>query len=130
MACPTRGAFVTTNTFDLLGMRAYRGRVITPADGNFDSAPVFVMNFKTWQSQFGGDPGVVGKSSRVNGELRTLVGIMLARFQFADGAGIWLPLSLRAGAEGQFIAPNLPVGLKLIGRLRAGVPRLARCSRR
>lgn len=117
----TPGAFVTANTFDLLGMSAQHGRGITPSDGNPGSIPAFVINYKLWESEFGGDLGVVGKNFRVNGELRTLVGIMPPRFQFADAAGIWLPLSLRSGAEGQLIGPNLPVGLKPIARLRPGV---------
>jgi putative ABC transport system permease protein len=117
----TRGAFVTANTFDLLGMSAYQGRTITPRDGDPDSAPVFIMNYRLWKNDFGGDPGIVGKSFHMNGKARTLVGIMPPRFQFADGAAIWLPLSLDPGAEGHFIGPNLPVGLHPIARLRPDV---------
>src|SRR5512146_1487832 len=110
--------WVTVNTFNFLGVRPLLGRGIQPSDGDAGAAPVFVMNYGMWKRDFGADPGVVGKPFLLDHRLRTLVGIMPAQFQFIPKAELWLPLSLRPGAEGQLNVANLPIGLIPVGRLR------------
>ncbi len=102
------GANVSTNTFDYLGVPPLLGRTISEEDGRPAAPPVFVMNYRLWQREFAGDPGILGKSFILRGTPRTLVGIMPARFN-AFGASLWMPM--RAD-EAQ--------GL-LIGRLKPGV---------
>jgi putative ABC transport system permease protein len=103
-----RGATVTTNTFDYLGVPPLLGRTISEEDGRPGAPPVFVMNYRLWQREFAGDPGILGKSFILRGAPMTLVGIMPIRFN-AFGASLWMPM--RADKEG---------GL-LIGRLKPGV---------
>jgi len=112
--------WVTVNSFHFLGVRPFLGRGIQPSDGDAGAAPVFVMNYSMWKRDFGADPGVVGKPFLLDHRLRTLVGIMPPQFQFVPKAEIWLPLSLRPGAEGQLNVAKLPIGLIPIGRLRRG----------
>jgi putative ABC transport system permease protein len=109
-----REAFVTTNTFDFYGVSPLMGRAIEPGDGVPGAPPVFVMNYREWQTQFGADPAALGRSFVFNGEPRTLVGIMPPRFQ-ANAAAIWVPADL-AGVT------DLPGGmLGIVGRLKPGV---------
>ncbi|HEX7120943.1 MAG TPA: ADOP family duplicated permease [Gemmatimonadaceae bacterium] len=55
-----RGAFVTPGFFELLGVRAARGRVFTSSDdGTVD--PAIVLSHALWQRVFGGDTGIVGR---------------------------------------------------------------------
>jgi hypothetical protein len=74
-----RGAGVSTNTFDFLGVSPILGRSITDEDGLAGSF-VFVMSYRLWQREFGGDPKVVGRTFVIRGESRTLVGIMPDRW--------------------------------------------------
>ena len=83
-------------------------------DGSPGAPPVFVMNYRLWQEMFHGDPGILGKRFLINGESRTLAGIMPPRFQIY-GAGVWLPVVLDPGS------PQTPDGLNIIGRLKPGV---------
>ena len=108
------GAYVTTNTFDYYGVFPLLGRGITQEDGKTGAPPVFVMNYRLWQEMFHGDPSILGKSFLLNGEARTLVGIMPPRFQIY-GAGVWLPIVLDPGSS------QIPEGLNIIGRLKPGV---------
>ena len=108
------GAYVTTNTFDYYGVSPLLGRGIMKEDGKPGAPPVFVMNYTLWQEMFHGDPGILGKAFLINGESRTLVGIMPPRFQIY-GAGVWLPIVLDPGS------PEIPDGLNIIGRLKPGV---------
>jgi len=108
--------YVTPNAFNFYGVRALRGRGIAVADGESSAAPVFVISYRTWQSEFSGDPSVLGKTFVVDDQPRTLVGIMPLRFQ-AYGATVsaWIPIANHDSA----FAESRP-DLFLIGRLRPG----------
>src|SRR5438309_9441280 len=56
-----RGNYVTTNTFEIMGVPPLLGRVISPSDGAADAAPVAVLGYRFWQRQFGGDRHVLGR---------------------------------------------------------------------
>lgn len=98
------GNFVTPGSFDFLGASALIGRSLEDADYRPGAAPVFVLRYRTWQSKFNSDPGVVGKTFTLNGVARTLAGIMPPRFAWG-GADLWIPCSYEAAQtlkSGQF----------------------------
>ena len=114
------GAYVTTNVFDFYGMPLLFGRGFTPEDAKPGAAPVFVVNYYLWKSDFNADPHIVGKTILVNGQPRTLVGVTPQLFQ-VYGANILLPLGLSPGSEGTVRPGNNPVYLQAIGLLKPGV---------
>src|SRR5262245_6888225 len=72
----TNGQLVTGNFFQLLGVGAARGRVLTPADVTAPGhAPVVVLSHLGWQRLYDADPAVVGRTIRLNGFACTVVGI-------------------------------------------------------
>jgi putative ABC transport system permease protein len=108
------GARVTANTFDYLGVAPLLGRTISEEDGRAGAPPVFVMNYRLWQREFGGDPKILGKSFILRGTPKTLVGIMPARFNAFD-ASLWMPMRADQ-AEGHLIARLKPgVGVEAAG---------------
>jgi putative ABC transport system permease protein len=107
------GAIVSGNTFQFLGVAPYLGRAICEEDSKADAPYVFVMNYRFWQSEFGGDPKILGTNFVLDGMPRTLVGIMPRHFN-AFGAAFYLPA--RPGPNG----PSLDGGSFLIGRLKPG----------
>jgi len=70
------GAQVTANTFDCFGVSPLLGRTISQEDGKPGAPPVFVMNYRLWQREFGGDPKILGTTFIFNGKPTTLVGII------------------------------------------------------
>ena len=82
--------YVTPGTFELYGVAPLVGRGLEPADYQPGAAPVFVLRYVTWTSEFGSDSGVVGKTFSLNGVQRTLVGVMPPRFAWG-GAQLWMP---------------------------------------
>jgi putative ABC transport system permease protein len=107
-----QGAYVTTNTFPFLGVKPLLGRWITDDDGKPGAPPVFVMSFSFWKEQFNGDPKVLGTALTLNGEPRTLVGIMPPRFRYF-GAPVYFPLGLSrnaADARDEYNRPRSLVG--------------------
>jgi putative ABC transport system permease protein len=106
------GAVVTTNTFKFYGVPPLVGREITPDDGKPDAPPVFVMNHRMWQTEFNSDPNIVGTSFVLDGQPRTLIGVMPAKFHLY-GADVWMPVGRNTGT------------LQIIGRLKPGISQKA-----
>ncbi|MBO0860245.1 MAG: ABC transporter permease [Chloracidobacterium sp.] len=70
------GYLVTGNYFDLLGVRAVKGRMFTQEEDRVPGAnPVAVISYGCWQRRFGGDPNLVGKTIKLNGYDFTVIGV-------------------------------------------------------
>ncbi|MDX1495816.1 MAG: ABC transporter permease, partial [Longimicrobiales bacterium] len=66
---------ITGNYFEVMGLEPALGRAITPDDDGPEADPVMMLTWEYWQSQFGGDPGVLGRVLRMNGRAVTVVGV-------------------------------------------------------
>jgi putative ABC transport system permease protein len=88
--------------FRILGLRAARGRVFLPEeDRKGGSQPVVVISDSYWQRRFGGDPGVIGQTLRVNEVRLTIVGVLPAGFRGQSGATeLWMPITLAPALDG------------------------------
>ncbi len=125
-AQPFYGEFVSGNSFDTLGVRAYAGRLLEPRDDVKGAAPVAVMSFQKWQ-QLGRDPAVVGSGWQINGQTVTVVGIAPPGFYgerlSATPPAFWLPLHLVATLrprDADLLERGEQQWLNLIGRLTPG----------
>jgi putative ABC transport system permease protein len=111
-------ARVTSDAFDFYGVSPLLGRGIAPEDGKPGAPPVFVMSNKTWNGVFHADPKILGKTLTIDGESRTLVGVMPARFQaFGTQSQIWIPITRSRDtprADGEFPA-------EVLARVKPGV---------
>jgi len=76
------GLMVTPSLFSLLQTRPALGRAFTEAEAEPGAARTIVLNHAFWQSRFGGDPAIVGRAIRLNGEPHTVVGVMPEGFYF------------------------------------------------
>lgn len=70
------GSIVTPNFFGVLGVRPMLGPGFVPDNGTPGRDRVAVLSWGLWQRRFGGDPGIVGRTIRVSGEPREVVGVM------------------------------------------------------
>ena len=70
------GELVTGNYFQVLGVRAERGRTLLPSDEIAPGRhPVAVISDGLWRRDFGSDPDIVGKTIEINSYPLTIVGI-------------------------------------------------------
>jgi putative ABC transport system permease protein len=75
-ALPVDGAYVSGTFFDDLGVRAARGRLLTPADdGAAPDGPVVVISHRFWREHFGGAEDIVGRRLTVQKASFTIVGV-------------------------------------------------------
>lgn len=71
-----QGIRATGNAFEVLGLQAHLGRLLRPDDDRPGQERVVVLGRALWESRFGADAGVVGRSIRLDGESYTIVGVL------------------------------------------------------
>src|SRR6201987_2350855 len=117
----------SANYFDVLGVRPMLGRGFLPAeDTKAGSSPVAVISYRLWQTRYGGDPNIVGRTISLNKLPFTVIGVTPPVFQGTQTGlrtDLWVPL---LGGERLISSRNLierrdAMWLMVIGRLRPGV---------
>src|SRR5436853_412038 len=68
------GGRLTSNYFDLLGVRPILGRNFLPEEQEGADVALVTRNF--WQKRMGGDPNVIGRSITLDGVAHTIVGVL------------------------------------------------------
>jgi predicted permease len=122
------GALVTANYFAVVKPGFAAGRGFDPGrDDRPGEPPVVVLSHDLWQTRFGGDPAIVGRTVSLNKRVATVIGVTDARFRGTE-LGIlsefWIPFSMidEIGPRSQAIGENRQrYWLSAVARLRAGV---------
>jgi predicted permease len=113
---------VTTNYFDLSGVRAALGRSFVAAD---DGTTAVVLGYALWRDRFGADTAVVGRTVRINTSAFTVVGVAPEGFEGRQrtfgGVDAWVPFESLTAAGASRRAERGSRGLFLLGRLQPGV---------
>jgi predicted permease len=110
---------VSPNYFDVLGIRAARGRTFTA--GSIAGEPVVVISDALWRRAFNGDPALVGQTIVLTGRSYTVLGIGPPGFRGLERAvptDAWLPAENESDKAG--LANRSQRGFELLGRLRPG----------
>src|SRR5262245_59058076 len=110
------GASVTASLFPLLGVEAIQGRRFLEEEDKPGAAPAAIIGYGLWRRRFGGDPGIIGHSVRIDGESVTVVGVMRAGFGVPGNAEILTPMAAAYDDENRGRRSSYG-----IGRLRLGV---------
>jgi putative ABC transport system permease protein len=119
-----RGARVTPEFFETMGVVPVHGRAFSAANGQAGGERVVVVAHGLWMRRFGGDASTVGSRIVLDGVLHEVMGVMPASFKHPADAELWIPLA----PVGQFQALFSARGsywLTVIGRLKPGVARAA-----
>ena len=112
---------VTADFFPLLGVQPALGRNFTREEDTPNGPKAAILGHGLWQSRFGGDADVLGRTITLNEQSYTVVGILPARFQYPEQFQLWTPLAL--GETGGTLARygEGMMLLKAIARLKPGV---------
>ncbi len=112
---------VTAEFFPLLGIQPALGRNFTREEDTPNGPKSVLLGHGLWQSRFGGDPEVLGRTITLNQQSYTVVGILPARFQYPEPFQLWTPLAL-GETGGTFVRYGEGMMLlKAIARLKPGV---------
>ena len=94
-------AHVTPSFFTVMGVTPIAGRTLAPSDDGGGHLLV-VLGEGTWRSMFGGDPRVIGRVVRLDGEPMEIVGVVPSTAGLGTlEADAWMPLRLPPGRERQ-----------------------------
>src|SRR6516225_4645106 len=121
------GMVASANYFDVLGVRPILGRAFLAAeDETPGGAPVAVVSYRLWQTHFGANPEVVGRTIGINQHLYTIVGVTPAAFQGSQTGvrtDIWVPMMMEAQFEplGDLLNDHHQFWLLAFGRLKPGI---------
>src|SRR5438552_9828209 len=115
------GGKVTSNYFDVLGVRPIRGRNFLPEEE--ESADVAMVTENFWQKRMGGDANVIGRSITLDGVQQTIVGI-LPNLPFS-----WVGPSAEVWTAKPYVLPGISYErmmrgsgfLRVVGRLKPGM---------
>jgi putative ABC transport system permease protein len=111
------GALVSANFFSVMGVSPMSGRGFASDEQSPGHTNVIVISYGLWQSRYGADPHVIGRTVDFGQDHNTIIGVMPPGFSFPNGADTWIPR-----AVGEFMqkkARQYP-NLQVIGRLKPG----------
>ena len=111
----------TSNWFDVLGLRAIRGRTFLPEEE--EGADVAVVTDRFWKGRLGGDPNVIGRALILDGVSHTIVGVIpkLPVSWTGPNADIWTtkPFIIPGFSHERMMRGT--AFLRAVGRLKPGV---------
>ncbi|MGA2186616.1 MAG: ABC transporter permease [Bryobacteraceae bacterium] len=107
---------VSTDFFEALQAQPLLGRLFRAAQDYSGQPRVALLSYRLWQTQFGGDPGVTGRTIRLHGDPYEIAGVMGKEFQYPPEADMWIPMTLQPDERANHYARFLTT----VGRLRPG----------
>lgn len=120
------GAVVTPDFFAVLGVQAQLGRTLTAELDKPGAARTVVLSYALWQRRYGGSLEALGRQILLDGETRTVVGVMPRFFQYPPESELWT--AARFAVPEHILRPDLDQSnirdshyFDTIGRLRPGV---------
>lgn len=106
---------LTESVLTITGVRPLLGRLIRPEDSRVGAPAVAVISYDLWNAYYLGDDNIIGKQSRVNGELFNIVGVLPEGFTYPYASDLWIPLYLPTSPE-----PGGEKSLNAVGLLAGG----------
>jgi predicted permease len=121
------GYLATGNYFDLLGVRPFMGRFFHQEDDlHAGASPYAVLSYSCWQTRFGSDPGILGKTIRINRQPFTVLGVAGNDFHGTERyfwPEVWVPMMMEEKIEvgNPWLEDRGTTNSWVIGRLKPGV---------
>ena len=113
------GEYASASFFQVLGVTPFLGRNLLPEEDRQGASCSVMLTYGFWQSRFGGDRNILGRSLTLNARNCTVVGVLPERFRFRDDAQVYVPIEQWDSVE--LRSRESRPGLAVIGRLKPGV---------
>ncbi|PYT91528.1 MAG: hypothetical protein DMG36_17980 [Acidobacteria bacterium] len=111
------GSYASAGLFPMLGIRLAAGRYFLPEEDRAGSSPVVMLSHRLWQSRFGGDPRVVGRTITLDNQGYAVAGVLPADFRLLRWPDLWMPV----GQFGDDLTEHIHHAFNAVARLKPGV---------
>lgn len=111
---------VSADYLEILGVAPVLGRGFRPEENQPGANGVALLAHDVWQTQFGGDPGVIGQTITLNGIVREIVGVLPPGFDHPAGRAIYYPLEYTSSFSAETAEGRRAEFLEVVGRLAPG----------
>jgi predicted permease len=112
-----QGVHVTQQYFSMLGAPVILGRTFTQAEDSPNGGRVTVLSYALWQSRFGGDPKIVGKTIQLDGQPYLVLGVIGKSFVTDTPTDLYLPFQFDMNSSDQahyfIVAARLKPGITI-----------------
>src|SRR5881398_1367205 len=111
------GSYASAGLFPLLGIRLAAGRYFIAEEDRAGSSPVVILSHHLWQSRFGGDAAVIGRTIKLDNQRYTVVGVLPADFRLLRWPDLWMPI----GQYGDDLTEHVHHAFIGVARVKTGV---------
>ncbi len=111
------GCYASAGLFPMLGIHLAAGHFFVPEEDRAGSSPVVILSHRLWQSRFGGDPAVVGRTIALDKQRYTVTGVLPADFRLLRWPDLWMPI----GQYGDDLTEHIHHAFIGVARLKPGV---------
>lgn len=112
-----QGVHVTQQYLSMLGAPVIMGRTFTQAEDSPHGGRVTVLSYALWQSRFGGDPKIVGKTIQLDGQPYLVLGVIGKSFVTDTPTDLYLPFQFDMNSQDQahyfMVAARLKPGITI-----------------
>ena len=115
-----QGVRISANAFGILGLQPFLGRTLIEADDRNGAPAVAMISYGLWSRRYANDPGIIGRSVNLNGELRQIVGVLPQNFALPNlDTDVVVPLQPESDPRRN--ARNSVSFLRFVGRLKSDI---------
>ena len=111
------GSYASAGLFPLLGIHLAAGHYFVEEEDRAGSSPVVILSHQLWQSRFGGDPAVVGRTITLDNQRYRVTGVLPADFRLLRWPDLWMPF----GQYGDDLTEHVHHSFIGVARLKPGV---------
>ena len=111
------GSYASAGLFPLLGIHLAAGHYFVEEEDRAGSSPVVILSHQLWQSRFGGDPAVVGRTITLDNQRYRVTGVLPADFHLLRWPDLWMPF----GQYGDDLTEHVHHSFIGVARLKPGV---------
>ena len=86
--------YADNGLFDALGVAPALGRNFTPEETNAGHGSSILLTHRLWKQRFSGDPAVLGRALRLDGQVATVVGVLPEGFDLLGPNDLFASFSL------------------------------------
>ena len=116
-----RGDAVSPNFLSMLGVRPLLGSDFEASEENPGTAPVLLLSYALWQSHFGAERSVIGRTITLDGHGFTIIGVLPPNFRSLDKTDVLEPIGVWATNNPSVTDRGDRGDMTILGRLAPGV---------